>query len=188
MPEPGLVTRIKGGDREAFNALCRSRYASLISYARLFLSGLDSAWAEDVVQDVMFSVWQNRLRLKDDNTELQSYLLRSVYNRCVNYLKKARRAHLFNSYYEERLSSILGDCWSPERNPVIVSVFGADLRDIITDAIEQLSPRCREVFTLSYLENLSNKEISERLGISLSTVENHMYLALKQLRKQLAGV
>ena len=71
---------------------------------------------------------------------------------------------------------------------MIRSVFDADLRNIISEAIENLSPRCREVFTLSYLENLSNKEISERLGISLSTVENHMYIALKQLRARLAGV
>ena len=84
--------------------------------------------------------------------------------------------------------SVLGDCWSPDRNPVIASVFNADLRDIIAEAVGKLSPRCREVFTLSYLESLSNKEISERLGISLSTVENHMYLALKQLRMSLSGV
>lgn len=188
MPEPGLVSRIKGGDREAFNALCRSRYASLISYARVFLSGLDASWAEDVVQDVLFGVWQNRFKLKEDSTELQSYLLKSVYNRCVNYLKRAKRENLFTSYYGERLASLLGDCWSPERNPVIASVFGADIRDLIAESLQQLPPRSREVFTLSYLENLSNREISEKLGISLSTVENHMYIALKQLRKSLAGI
>ena len=103
-------------------------------------------------------------------------------------LKRARRANLFGDYYEGRIASVLGDCWSPDRNPVIMSIFNSDLRDIIGEALEKLSPRCREVFTLSYLENLSNKEISERLGISLSTVENHMYLALKQLRASLAGV
>ncbi|MBQ6556322.1 MAG: sigma-70 family RNA polymerase sigma factor, partial [Bacteroidales bacterium] len=113
---------------------------------------------------------------------------RSVYNRCINYLKKARRANLLGSYYEEKILSIVGDCWSPDRNPVIRSVFDADLRDIISEAVGKLPPRCREVFTLSYLENLTNKEISERLGISLSTVENHMYLALKQLRAQLSGI
>lgn len=183
-----LITRIKTGDREAFDALCRERYVSLISYARLFLSGVDPVWAEDVVQDVLFGLWQNRRTLRDDPQELQSYLLRSVYNRCVNYLKRAKRIHMFNSHYEERMLTLLGDCWSPDRNPVISSVFNSDLRDIISDAVAQLPPRCREVFTLSYLDNLSNKEISERLGISLSTVENHMYIALKRLRASLAGV
>jgi RNA polymerase sigma-70 factor (ECF subfamily) len=97
-------------------------------------------------------------------------------------------AHLLSDEYEGRVLALLGDCWSPDRNPVIQSVFNADLRDIIGEAMAKLSPRCREVFTLSYLDNLTNKEISERLGISLSTVENHIYLALKQLRASLAGI
>ena len=183
-----LITRIKSGDRSAFDSLCRERYVSLISYARLFLSGIDVSWADDVVQDVLFGVWQNRRRLREDGPELQAYLLRSVYNRCVNYIRRARRVRLFNSDYEEKMLSLMGDCWSPDRNPVLRSVFSADLRDIISEAVDRLSPRCREVFTLSYLENYSNKEISERLGISLSTVENHMYLALRQLRESLAGI
>ncbi len=103
-------------------------------------------------------------------------------------VKRARRNNLFTGEYEERLLSLAGDCWSPDRNPVIRSIFNADLRDIISDAVSSLSPRCKEVFTLSYIDNLTNKEISERLGISLSTVENHMYIALRQLRSSLAGV
>ena len=117
--QAGLITQIKSGDRIAFDMLCRERYASLISFARLFLSGVNQTWAEDVVQDVLFGVWQNRRRLREDESELQAYLLRAVYNR---------------------------------------------------------------------FDNLSNKEISERLGISLSTVENHMYIALRQLRASLSGV
>jgi len=184
--QQGLITQIKAGNKDAFNALCRERYASLISYARLFLSSMDRSWADDIVQDVFFGVWQNRKSLRDNDSELQSYLLRSVYNRCVNYLKKARRTHILNDYYEERILSVMGDCWSPDRNPVMQSIFNADLRDILKEAVEKLPPRCREVFTLSYIENLSNKEISERLGISLSTVENHMYRALRQLRISLS--
>lgn len=186
--QAGLITLIRTGDRNAFDTLCRERYASLISFARLFLSGVNQSWAEDVVQDVLFGVWQNRRKLREDDTSLQAYLLRSVYNRCINYLKRARRINMFSSEYEERLLALAGDCWSPDRNPVIRSVFNADLRDIITEAVSKLSPRCKEVFTLSYIDNLSNKEISERLGISLSTVENHMYIALRNLRSSLAGV
>ena len=186
--QAGLILLIKSGDRNAFDVLCRERYASLISFARLFLSGVNQSWAEDVVQDVLFGVWQNRRTLKEDDGTLQSYLLRSVYNRCINYLKRARRQKSFSDSYENRMLAVMGDCWSPDRNPVIRSIFSADLRDLISDAVSKLSPRCREVFTMSYLENFSNKEISERLGISLSTVENHMYIALKQLRASLADI
>ena len=57
--------------------------------------------------------------------------------------------------------------------------------DAIQQAIERLPERCREVFCLSKLEGLSNKEIAERLGISVKTVENQMTTALKRLRKDL---
>lgn len=186
--QTGLISRIKAGDREAFDELCRERYVSLLSYARLFLSGEQRSWAEDIVQDVLFGLWQNRRSLREDDKELQPYLLRSVYNRSINYLKRSRRAKQAGDLIEYRIISMMADCWSPDNNPVIRSIFDADIRDILSEALGKLSPRCREVFTMSYIDNMSNREISERLGISLSTVENHMYLALKQLRSQLSGV
>lgn len=60
------------------------------------------------------------------------------------------------------------------------------MRKNLEDAITSLPPKCREVFMMSYIEDLPNKDISARLGISLSTVENHIYSALKQLRVALA--
>ena len=75
----------------------------------------------------------------------------------------------------------------PEKNPVIRSLFDGDLRESLTEAIASLPPKCREVFIMSYLEDMSNKEISAKLDISLSTVENHMYKALKLLRSALSG-
>lgn len=64
-------------------------------------------------------------------------------------------------------------------------LYSRDIRSVIDRAISKLPPRCREVFLLSYVENLSNQEISERLGLSLSTVENHIHNALVRLRTSL---
>jgi len=61
-----------------------------------------------------------------------------------------------------------------------------DLRAGIDAAVAALPEKCREVFTLSYLQGFSHREISERLGIAQSTVENHIYLALKALRSKLS--
>ena len=76
--------------------------------------------------------------------------------------------------------------YAPDNSPIIRKLYSDDLRASLDAAIESLPPKCREVFKLSYLEDLSNREISERLGISQSTVENHMYSALKQLRQKLS--
>ena len=175
MTESEYIGAIRRGDREAFNAFCLDHYVALLSYAHLFVR---DSWAEDVVQDVLFSVWEHRKSLKDGGS-LSAYLLRSVYNRCQNYLKRARIAR---SFYDERISEIMAGYYSPDTNPVMVSLFRHDLHNKLETAISSLSPRVQEVFRMSYLEDIPNKEIAHRLGLSLSTVENHMYSALKQLR------
>ena len=59
-------------------------------------------------------------------------------------------------------------------------------RTSINEAIAALPAKCREVFSLSYLQGFSHREISEQMGIAQSTVENHIYLALRQLRAKLS--
>ena len=60
-----------------------------------------------------------------------------------------------------------------------------DLRGAIQDAIDKLPERCREIFVLSKMEGLSNKQISEQLNISIKTVESQMTTAFVRLRKEL---
>ena len=60
-----------------------------------------------------------------------------------------------------------------------------DLRGAIQDAIDKLPERCREIFVLSKMEGLSNKQISEQLNISIKTVEAQMTTAFVRLRKEL---
>lgn len=177
-----LTTQIRQGDRKAFDALCNRYYPMLVSYARLFLK---DDWAEDVVQDVFFGVWQNHATL-DDSNSLFKYLLRAVYNRSLNYLDKHRRANDYRNYCHERIASMGSAYYEPDNSPVIRKLFSDDLQASLNAAIEALPPKCRAAFKLSYIEDLSNREISERLGISQSTVENHIYKALKLLRERLS--
>ena len=177
-----LISAIRAGSREAFDEMCGRYYAPLTAYARLFLNG---NWAQDVVQDVFVNVWVRREAL-DPGQSLYGYLLRSVYNRALNYLDKNRRAGDYRAYYQERIASMGSAYYAPDNSPIIRKLYSDDLRASLDAAIESLPPKCCEVFKLSYLEDLSNREISERLGISQSTVENHMYAALKQLRRKLS--
>ncbi len=177
-----IISQIRKGDRTAFDELCRRYYAMLVSYARLFLK---DDWAEDVVQDVFYNVWQHRERLDEANS-LYKYLMKSVYNRSINYLDKMHRADDYRSYYQERIAGVGSFYYSPDNSPIIRKLYSDDLRQSLNAAIESLPPKCREVFRLSYIEDKTNREISDLLGISQSTVENHMYTALKQLRNKLS--
>mgnify|MGYP002740571530 FL=1 len=63
-----------------------------------------------------------------------------------------------------------------------------DIRKALEEAINKLPERCREVFVLSKVEELSNKEIAEKLNISVKTVEVQMTKALSRLREELEWV
>ncbi len=176
-----LVERIRKGDRIAFNELYRRYYPSLRSYAELFL---DEEESEDVVQDVFLNVWLRKEGL-DDSLSLQGYLLRSVYNSSLNILKKKGRSNDYRSMYEQEIEEIGYKYYDPDTNDVIRKLYNQDLRAEINAAINSLPARCQEIFTLSYLHDMPSKEISLQLGISLSTVDNHIYSALKLLREKL---
>ena len=59
------------------------------------------------------------------------------------------------------------------------------IKKAIMISVEALPKKCQEIFILSKMEGLKNKEIAERLGISLKTVESQMTIAIKRLRKDL---
>ena len=162
-----LITGIQNGDREAFNDFCKEELPVLMSYARIFLP---EEWADDAVQDVLFSFWKNRERLSE-GTSARGYLMKSVYNRAMNYLRKENLSRQYKEWNDARIAVLCLEGGDPERNPVIRNLFDKDLRKNLM---------------MSYIEDLPNKDISARLGISLSTVENHIYSALKQLRVALA--
>ncbi len=175
------ANKMKTQDRAAFDAFCRESYPALLAYARVFLS---EEWAQDVVQDVFFTLWQKRDTLVIGDG-IRSYMFKSVHNRCVNCLRNQDRSRDFRKWNENRITEMALEAGDYDRNPVIRKLYDGDLRTSLKAAIESLPPRCREVFRLSYIEDCSAKEISSRLGISVRTVENHMHAALKHLRSRL---
>lgn len=183
MDRAELISGIQKGDREAFNDFCREELTVLMPYARIFLT---EEWAEDAVQDVLFSFWRNRAGITD-GSNVRAYLMKSVYNRAMNYLRKENLSRRYREWNDARIAVLGLEGGDPERNPVIRNLFDKDLRKNLEEAITRLPPKCREVFMMSYVEDLTNKDISARLGISLSTVENHIYSALKQLRAMLSN-
>ncbi len=176
-----LIKRVKQGDRTAFDELYKLHYFSLRSYASLFL---DKEEAEDIVQDVFLNIWINKDRL-DDKLSFRNYLLRSIYNSSLNVIKKKSHSAEYNSIYRNEIEEMGYLYYNPDANDIIRRLYNEDLQTQLTKAINSLPAKCREVFTLSYIHEMPSKEISKKLGISLSTVENHIYAALKQLRKVL---
>ena len=174
-------------DKESFNRFCLGKYPGMIAYANLFLKGEDRVWVEDVVQDVLFSVWKRRFFLRDDPGKVHAYVMRSVYNRCMNYLEHSLVRRKAEEDFAEFVSRARRD-YDPDNNSVMRALFDRDMREAIAKSVERLPQKQQEVFRLSYFEEKSHQEIADLLGLSVRTVDAHIYAALKNLRLSLQNI
>lgn len=164
-----------------YKTLFRKHYAGLLFYATR-LVGEDEA--EDIVQDVFAELWRRKDSI-EIGEQIQSFLYRSVYTKALNNLKHRAIVESHNAeeeeYYQRRL-----EYYQPDHSDVIRRIEDQELRKEIHVAINELPDKCKEVFKLSYLHDMKNKEIADVMNISLRTVEAHMYKALKFLRGRLS--
>lgn len=158
---------------ERFEALFREHYEGLGRYAFSFVK--DQTASEDIVQKLFVNIWEKRKELQIH--EIKSYLYRSVYNFSMNEIKRMKR-NQFHSEINDRM-----EVFSNLDSSVLLQE--KELESKIELAIQSLPEKCGEVFRLSRFNELSYKEISEKLNISVKTVENHMGKALRILRVEL---
>ena len=116
--------------------------------------------------------------------QIQAFLDRAVYTRALNVLKHRDIVSGYEAVMLE-IHKKRVEFYQPDSNDVVKRIEDAELRRKLSDAINELPDKCKEVFKLSYLHEMKNKEIADVLGISLRTVEAHMYKALKYLRSRL---
>lgn len=151
----------------------------LIFHALRFVN--DKAEAEDIVADVFFELWKNRESI-DLDAGITSYLYRAVSTRALNVLRHkniaATRIEMLEAINERRLEFIAED--DTQRN-----AENTDISAGIRAAVAELPERCREVFILSYINGLKNKEIADAMNVSVRTVEAQIYKALHVLRDKL---
>ena len=160
-------------ERSHFENIFKEHYNALCNY--VFQIVQDDSTSEDIVQDVFVHLWKQRgdLDIKDS---LINYLISSCKNKALEYKRKKKRR--IEAEVDISVLSSNSKELEAERKNIL-------LREKIFYSIRQLPPKCGEVFTLSKIEGLTYAEIAVRLDISVKTVENHMALAFKTLRKLL---
>lgn len=172
--ERSLILRLIGGDEDAFCELYATYKNRLIYFAMRFLKSRE--YAEDVFQDAFTVVWQSR-RFINPDVSFSSYLYTIMRNRILNQLRNAAN--------EEKLKeSILSQALDYTED-IKREVMLNDLKSLISHALQQLTPRQREIFEMSREAQLSHKEIADKLGISINTVQEHISTSLKLIRTYL---
>jgi RNA polymerase sigma-70 factor (ECF subfamily) len=168
-----LARQIKLSDAAAFKTVFELYQEGIFNFAHYKLGNVDAA--EDIVQEVFIKLWENRHHLKEDRS-LKSYLFTIANNLAMNYL---RHSNVVMKFQQE-----LGRSSSMQESPQ--GVFERkEFHEKLLACIAGLPEKTRIVFMMSRMEQLSYREIAERLDISIKTVESHIGNALKTLRKSL---
>lgn len=173
-----LVVLLRRGEVSAFEYIFTAYYDSLLNYADRLLNDMETA--RDVVQQVYYKIWEGRLNL-NISLSVKAYLFKSVYHGCLNTLAHKKN---IQKYEQEQLADFYFSTviLSPEAE---LDLWQSDVAKALEEAIASLPEKCREVFVLSKIEGLKNREIAEKLNISEKTVERHMSIALSKLREEL---
>ncbi|WP_313533135.1 RNA polymerase sigma factor [Sphingobacterium athyrii] len=176
MSDSELVSLLKHGDREAF-AEIYDRYSMMIYY-KVNQMLRDENASKDLVQDLFTSIWE-KCDLIRDNVGISSYLYVAARNRVLNYIQRGKTK---SDYLTE-----IGKYSLQVNDETLEKIDEKDLMLLLTSEIARLPAKMREVFELSRLEDLSHREIAERLNLSESTVKKQVQNALKILKVRLSN-
>jgi RNA polymerase sigma-70 factor (ECF subfamily) len=167
-----LIARLKQHDKEAFNLLFYMYAEKLFKFSLTFFN--EEAEAEEIVQEVFLKIWLKRTTISDPST-FNAYIYTIAKNLIFNNLKK--------NIYKKKYESYLYSNHQAHQNDTENEVLYEETKQRIERALDLLPKKRKEVFFLSRQEGLKNKEIAEKLDISIKTVETHMSLSLKYLRE-----
>lgn len=165
-----LVARLQQDDRKVFELIFKFYYSGLVVYADRIIH--DTEMSEDIVQSVLMRLWEERKSLQIDS--FRSYLATAVKNRSIDLIRNQRVQDRYLEYIRER---------EIEQDEGFYTFL--ELDEMISQAIDKLPPRCREIFLMSRFRHFKIADIARELQISGRTVETQISHALKILRIEL---
>lgn len=169
-----MCEALRQGDEGALETLLDREWRHLVSYARTLTGDADQA--EEVTQRAFVRLWRRREHL-DASGSVRALLYHTVRNLCVDLARKKRT--------RRQARALLSNRRRPARTPY-EDLRARELREAMEAAVEELSPRRREAFTLCRVHGLGHREAAEVMDLAPQTVANHVTAALKQIRAQLA--
>ncbi len=171
-----LIVKAQQGDRLAYSQIVRQFQDLAVGYAYSILRNL--SLAEEAAQEAFIEAYLNLDRLRNPKA-FPSWFKKIVFKHCDRAIRGKRPSFVSLTQTEELISS--------QPSPLSIAEIG-ELQAKINRAIELLPETEREVITLFYLGDRSQKEISTFLEISISTIKNRLYSARNRLKPELMNM
>lgn len=167
---PRALSAVSAKHQCDFTTLFEKHFDLLLQKTERYVKDLEAA--KDIVQNTFAKVWDQQTHL-DHMDNIRGYLEKSCTNAALNYLRDRRK--------------FAGDLLQPgaarELETPYATLTYNELHDSVMNFIHNLPDRMRAAFLLSRFQNMSYKEISKKLGVSVVVVEKTMMKALKQVRE-----
>ena len=165
-----LLRAIRRGDHDAFRTFFEKHHKHL--YHFLLKRGMSEQAAEDIIQQAFVIIWEKRNEI-DETKSLRAYLFRIAYTRMLNHFRDHKK-------FSDQAEFDQPGTQTPE-----ATLEQKELKKHIDKAILEMPEKRQTAFRLCYLQGFSYKEAAVTMNISEKTVENHMGLAFKDLRRAL---
>jgi RNA polymerase sigma-70 factor (ECF subfamily) len=174
--------QITRGDEQALEKLYKKVTPALVHYAESITG--ESNMAEEVVQDVMLKLWQDRFYIVIQGS-FKSYLFRTVHNHALNTLRHQKtKKQSVNRPGSDELWQFITDHYDLD-DQSINQLYADQTGELINQVVDELPEQCRKVFRMSRFEALGNEEIAKQLELSENTIKTHIYKALQKISEVL---
>lgn len=158
----------------SLEALYSKYYQRIVVFVSKTLNS--NLFAEDIVQDVFITLYKQEMRFLSEPAFV-NYIYRSAYNKCIDTLRRKQMMQRYEDVYMDE--------YKPKAMATNNEFLYKELSEIVENRIDKLPPKCKLIFSMKYRKEQTNPEISEKLGLSLKTVENQVFIARTALRNHL---
>jgi RNA polymerase sigma factor (sigma-70 family) len=174
------IQALQSGDVHAFEVLVITYEKKVLNMCWYLLHNREEA--EDATQDVFIAIYQSKHLFKGDS-QLSTWIYRITMNKCLEYIRRSKRKKRFGIKVSID-DSFLGRGDESQLNPE-QELMERERSKAFYLAVQQLSENQRVAYSLHHFEDLSYKEISEGMNLSLSAIESLIFRAKQHLLKQL---
>lgn len=163
-----VIRRLNRGDMDCFEACYKFYYRGLCSFASRWVP---IATAEDIVQDAMLYIWENRDKLLED-LSLKGLLFMIVRNKALDRIARSHVRLRVHRQLSERFA---------ERFESPDFYLGSELAHLYDEALARLPEQTRRIFEMSRRKGMTHQQIAAELGVSPQAVNYHISQALRVL-------